>query len=174
MVSGGPWDFSLPVDRCVLVPRVELRLPPRWGDTGAVLWGGRLEGWEAPPSSGHPSPTKGCAGRGCVRSHSPLSPSVCVLRRCSRQDVCCGLFSRVRPLAQSRSLWSVLGVSGCRAAGGTAFVGGTCVSGAGKQPWPRGWVVPGGWRRGGSAGVHHLPNRCIGRRRRRPWTPYPS
>ena len=78
----------------------------------------------------------------------PLSPTVCGLMqlwRCLRRHACCGFGCRVRPLDQSRSLWLVLGVSGCRAAalavGDATFLGGACVSGAGAQPWPRGWLV---------------------------------
>ncbi|XP_048547429.1 patatin-like protein 3 [Triticum urartu] len=41
---------------------MELHSPPRWGDTVGIRWGGRLEIWEAPTSSGHPSLAQGCAG----------------------------------------------------------------------------------------------------------------
>ena len=100
----------------------------------------------------------------------PRSPAMCgltQLRRCSRRDVCRGFFGRVCPLAQADHFgrsW------GCLDAGRRPRRWEARSSWAGLAPRVRasGHGHAGGWslvvdgarllRRGGRAGVHHLPN----------------
>ena len=74
----------------------------------------------------------------------PLSSAVGGLAQVYQRSVC-EWFRRSRAIGWSKVgafVW-VSGLSGCRAAalaaGGATFVGGACVSGAGRQTWPRGW-----------------------------------
>lgn len=110
-------------------------------------WGGWWEGWVA-PTIGLPVAGTRYVGHGCVCSHfSPFVVHLCVAATPAKlkADMGCGFVGCGHPFVLKLVALLVLGVSECRAAtraaGGVSFVGGTCVTGAGGQPLPRGWLA---------------------------------
>ena len=161
-----------------------------YGRVGRNRWfrGGELVGRTGAPLRSCPSPAQVVAGRGRGPFLPlPPSPSSCVLGSgvarggggwpAVSEAVWVRIFSKSRPLVIIRVVWRQSGGSGGGRHVGRGLTARLGCGRAATVAWAAWLRVVGGAglrRRGWSTGVHHLTSPGTGRRRRRPWTSFPS